>query len=305
MPGGPVRSRIGTDPIPGYFYGMEHRPQLWFDPMNFDGFARFYDGDYRDYRDDIPLVLKTARTAGRAALELGCGTGRVLLPLAEAGCHVVGIDRSAALLSIARRKLAKRGFAPPAAEREAEGPWPVRLAQADMTGFRLAQREFDFAFVVSNTLMHVTTQAGQLMALRRARRHLRAGGLLLIDLFNPDIAYLESIAGIQELADRWEDEESGAQVLKWTTRTVDAARQLQETDFVYEEIFPDGRSAQTRLSFPLRFWWADEGAMLLEQAGFAVDEVYGDFDGSPYRSDSERLIFIARKEAAASGSSAR
>lgn len=284
---------------------MEHRPQLWFDPMNFDGFARFYDGDYRDYRDDIPLVLKTARTAGRAALELGCGTGRVLLPLAEAGCHVVGIDRSAALLSIARRKLAKRGFAPPAAEREAEGPWPVRLAQADMTGFRLAQREFDFAFVVSNTLMHVTTQAGQLMALRRARRHLRAGGLLLIDLFNPDIAYLESIAGIQELADRWEDEESGAQVLKWTTRTVDAARQLQETDFVYEEIFPDGRSAQTRLSFPLRFWWADEGAMLLEQAGFAVDEVYGDFDGSPYRSDSERLIFIARKEAAASGSSAR
>ncbi len=280
--------------------------------MNFDGFARFYDGDYRDYGDDIPLVLKTARAAGRAALELGCGTGRVLLPLAEAGCHVVGIDRSAALLAIARRKLAKRGFASPAAppetpgaEREAEGPWRVRLAQADMTGFQLAQRDFDFAFVVSNTLMHVTTQAGQLMALRRARRHLRAGGLLLIDLFNPDVAYLESIAGIQELADRWVDGESGAQVLKWTTRTVDAARQLQETDFVYEEIFPDGRSAQTRLSFPLRFWWADEGAMLLERAGFAVDEVYGDFDGSPYQSDSERLIFIARKEAAASGGSAR
>ena len=280
--------------------------------MNFDGFARFYDGDYRDYSDDIPLVLKTARAAGRAALELGCGTGRVLLPLAEAGCHVVGIDRSAALLAIARRKLAERGFASPAAppeapgaEREAEGPWRVRLAQADMTGFRFAQKEFDFAFVVSNTLMHVTTQAGQLMALRHARRHLRAGGLLLIDLFNPDVAYLESIAGIQELADRWVDGESGAQVLKWTTRTVDAARQLQETDFVYEEIFPDGRSAQTRLSFPLRFWWPDEGAMLLEQAGFAVDEVYGDFDGSPYQSDSERLIFIARKEAAASGGSDR
>ena len=78
--------------------------------MNFDAFARFYDGDYRDYTDDIPLVLQTARTAGRAALELGCGTGRVLLPLADAGCHVIGVDKSAALLAIARRKIAQHGY---------------------------------------------------------------------------------------------------------------------------------------------------------------------------------------------------
>jgi len=259
--------------------------------MNFDGFARFYDGDYRDYSDDIALVLKTARAAGRSVLELGCGTGRVLLPLAEDGCHVIGLDSSAALLAIARRKLAQHGYA----KQAADGYLKVKLVQGDMTDFQLAERGIDFAFVVSNTLMHVTTQAGQLKALQCAQRHLRVGGLLLIDLFNPDIAYLEAIAGIQELADWWEDEESGATVLKWSTRTVDAARQMQETVFVYEEVFADGRNAQTRLSFPLRFWWPDEGAMLLEQAGFAVDEVYGDFDGGPYRADSERLIFIARK----------
>ena len=265
--------------------------------MNFDAFARFYDGDYRDYRDDIQLVLKTARAAGRVALELGCGTGRVLLPLAEDGCHVTGIDTSAALLAVARRKLAKHGYASEtvASKTATEGSRAVRLVQADMTGFELVEKEFDFAFVVSNTLMHVTTQAGQLKALQCAQRHLRAGGLLLIDLFNPDVAYLEAIAGIQELADWWEDEESGATVLKWTTRNVDAARQLQETVFVYEEVFPDGRNAQTRLCFPLRFWWPDEGAILLERAGFTVDKLYGNFDGSPYRTDSERLIFIARK----------
>ena len=270
--------------------------------MNFDAFARFYDGDYRDYTDDIPLVLKTARTAGRAALELGCGTGRVLLPLADAGCHVIGVDKSAALLAIARRKIALHGHA---SQMAADHPLPVRLVQADMTSFQLAQTEVDFAFVVSNTLMHLITQAEQLMALQCANRHLRVDGLLLIDLFNPDVAYLESIAGIQELADWWEDDESGAQVLKWTTRYLDAARQLQETIFVYEEIFADGRNAQTRLAFPLRFWWPDEGALLLEQAGFAVDELYGDFDGSPYHPDSERLIFIARKKPVASGVAGR
>ncbi len=275
--------------------------------MDFDAFARFYDGDYRDYSDDIPLVLKTARAAGRTALELGCGTGRVLLPLAEDGFQVVGLDKSAALLAIARGKLAKQGFESEtvASDSAADGSRMVRLVQADMTSFELAQTEVDFAFVVSNTLMHLTTQAEQLLALQCAHRHLRAGGLLLIDLFNPDAAYLEAISGIQELADWWEDEESGARVLKWTTRYVDAARQLQDTIFVYEEIFPDGRNAQTRLAFPLRFWWPDEGALLLEQAGFAVDELYGDFDGSPYRPDSERLIFIARKKTAASGVSGR
>ena len=265
--------------------------------MNFDGFARFYDGDYRDYRDDIALVLRTARAAGRCALELGCGTGRVLLPLAEDGCRVIGLDTSGALLAIARRKLTKQGYVSEAAAfgPVADGSRQVRLVQADMTSFELAEREIDFAFVVSNTLMHVTTQAEQLKVLVCAQRHLRVGGLLLIDLFNPDVAYLEAISGIQELADWWEDGESGATVLKWSTRHVDAERQLQETVFVYEEVFPDGRNAQTRLSFPLRFWWPDEGAMLLEQAGFAVDELYGDFDGSPYRTDSERLIFVARK----------
>ena len=252
------------------------------DRMNFDAFARFYDDDYRDYADDIPLVLQTARTAGRTALELGCGTGRVLIPLADSGFHVIGVDGSAALLAIARRKVA-------------DHPLPIRLVQADMKSFRLAQTEVDFVFIVSNTLMHLTSQADQLMALESANRHLRVGGLLLIDLFNPDVAYLESISGVQELADRWEDGKSGAEVLKWTTRNLDAARQRQETLFIYEEIFPDGRSEQTRITFPLRYWWPDEGARLLQQAGFAVSELLGDFDGSPYRRDSERLIFIARK----------
>ncbi len=254
------------------------------DRINFDAFARFYDDDYRDYTDDIPLVVQTALTAGRAALELGCGTGRVLIPLAQAGCQVIGVDKSATLLAIARRKAARHGCAA-----------RIRLALADMTAFQLTQTEIDFVFVVSNTLMHLTTQADQLLALECAHRHLRVGGLLLIDLFNPDVAYLESISGIQELADRWEDPKSGAQVLKWTTRYLDAAQQLQGTLFIYEEKFADGRTAQTQLSFPLRYWWPDEGARLLEQAGFAVDELLGDFDGSPYGQDGERLIFIARK----------
>ena len=252
---------------------------------NFDPFAPFYDSDYRNYHDDIQLVVDLAQDAGGTALELGCGTGRVLVPLAATGCRVTGVDSSPALLALARRKGEQAGVTA-----------RLRLVEGDLRSFSLAEEGFDFAFCVSNTLMHLTTQADQLAVLRAAHRHLRPGGRLLVDLFNPDIPHLAAISGVQELADRWEDAERGATVLKWSVRRLDVARQLQETTFIYESVFADGRVEKTVLPFLLRFLWPSEGALLLEKAGFRVEEVWGDFDGHEYDSESERLIFLATKE---------
>ena len=90
----------------------------------FDAFARYYDADYRNYDDDVDLILTLAAESGDRVLELGCGTGRLLLPLAVQGHAVTGVDISPALLSIARSKLA--GW---------EGA-PVELVQADIVGFQ-------------------------------------------------------------------------------------------------------------------------------------------------------------------------
>ncbi len=252
---------------------------------NFDRFAPFYDNDYRNYSDDIQLVVDLAQDSGETALELGCGTGRVLIPLAATGCRVTGVDSSPALLALAQRKAEQMGVTA-----------RVLLSQDDLRSFALAETGFDFAFCVSNTLMHLTTQADQLAALRTAHRHLRPGGRLLLDLFNPDIPHLTAITGEQELADRWEDAERGATVLKWIVRRVDVARQLQETTFVYESVYADGRVEKAVLPFLLRFLWPSEGALLLEKAGFRVEDVWGDCDGNAYASDSEHLIFLASKE---------
>ncbi|RME62935.1 MAG: class I SAM-dependent methyltransferase [Caldilineae bacterium] len=252
--------------------------------MNFDAFARFYDGDYRNYVDDLPLILDVVQESGPRVLELGCGTGRVLLPLAAAGCQVTGVDGSAALLDAARRKVAEAGVQE-----------QVTLVHDDLRRFRLAQQDFDCAVCVSNTLMHLETQEDQLAGLRQAAAHLRPGGLLLVDLFNPDIPHLVAISGLQELADTWTDEATRTQVIKWCVRRVSVAEQRQETLFIYEELFPDGQVRRTALPFTLRFLWPSEGVLLLEKAGFAVEEILGDFDGSPYDDESERLIFIARK----------
>lgn len=251
---------------------------------NFDAFAPFYDYDYRDYREDIQLVVDLAQDTGEAALELGCGTGRVLVPLAATGCRVTGVDGSSALLEVARRKVEQSGVGA-----------RVLLAQADLRTFSLTERGFDFAFCVSNTLMHLNTQADQLAALINAQHHLRPGGRLLVELFNPDIPHLIAISGVQVLADQWHDEERGATVLKWIMRRIDVAQQLQETTFIYESIYRDGRSEKVVLPFTLRFLWPSEGVLLLEKAGFRIEELWGDCDGNEYDNDSEHLVFLASK----------
>ena len=250
----------------------------------FDRFARFYDADYRFYDEDIDLVVELAQQAGGDALELGCGTGRVLVPVAAAGRRVTGVDASPALLDIARRKLETAGVAARA-----------ELLEQDLRTFDAGAARFRFAFCVSNTLMHLTSGADQVRVLRRAHRHLQPGGTLLLALFNPDVPRLVEVAGLQELADRWTDAASGAEVIKWCVRNVDWTAQIQDTLFIYEEIFADGRVQRTLCPFPLRFLWRHEAELMLARSGFDVDAVWGSFDGDPYGAASENLILLARK----------
>ncbi len=251
---------------------------------HFDRFARFYDDDYRAYDDDLGLILELAEDAGGPVVELGCGTGRVLLPLADAGVATTGVDISPALLDVARAKLAAAGLAQ-----------RVTLVEADLRHPGLPEGAFALAICTSNTLMHLTDPGDQAAALHAACRLLRPGGLLMVDLFNPDIARLLEVNGLMELADRWRDDISGAEVTKWSVRSVDIAEQLQETLFIYEETLPNGETRRTNCPFTLRFLWRNEGELMLRAAGFVVEDVWGEFDGTPYDGLSDHLIFIARR----------
>ena len=256
------------------------------DPTSaFDAFATYYDADYRDYDDDIDLILTLAEECGDPILELGCGTGRLLAPLAAQGHFVTGIDISPALLAIARGKLQRLNLAQ-----------QVELHQEDLRTFALPRRDYGLAFCTSNTLMHLAQPGAQMAALDNAHRHLRAGGALLIDLFNPDVLRLAAVDGVQELADQWRDEASGAHILKWVVRSVDWAEQIQETVVIYEETLPGGGSRRTVCPFDLRFLWRHEAELMLRAAGFALEAVWGDFEGGDYDAASDHIILLGRKE---------
>jgi hypothetical protein len=142
--------------------------------------------------------------------------------------------------------------------------------------------------------MHLADPAGQVALLERTAAHLRPGGLLLIDLFHPDVARLVDVHGVMELADQW-TRDDGTEVIKWSVRTLDLAEQLQETLFIYEEIAPDGMVRRTHCPFTLRFLWRNEAELMLRLAGLQVEAVWGDFEGTPYDNQSEHLILLASK----------
>ncbi|NOZ28264.1 MAG: class I SAM-dependent methyltransferase [Chloroflexi bacterium] len=251
--------------------------------IDFDRFARFYDYEYGEFDADIPMYRGFAERAGSPILELACGTGRLLIPLARAGFQVTGIDISEAMLNIARSKAEAAGVQD-----------RVSLIRAEMQEFTLDQR-FHMALCALNSFMHLKTQAEQLAALRCWRHHLRPGGLLIIDLFPP---YPERLAErdrqliVQHI---WDHAEGGVTIVKQQTQQVDFAEQQIHVHFIYDEVSPDGAVRRTLAPFIMRYLGRFEMELLLDKAGYAIEAIYGSWDLDPFESESERMIFVARR----------
>ena len=250
--------------------------------MPFNSIARYYDQDDGRIEEDIPTILGFARKTGGPVLDLGAGTGRLTLPLAQAGYHVTGIDSAADMLAIARQRVEAAGLV----ER-------VTLVEMDFTQVELAQ-QFGLAYCGFNGFLHLIETEDQLAALRAWRRHLRPGGLLVIDVHNPHIEQFTAADGGLTLADQWIDPISSNVIHKLVTTEVDLADQTYTIHRFYDEIAADGVVRRTAITFETRILFRRELALLLQRAGFQSLQFYGDHDLSPWEADSPRIIAVAR-----------
>ncbi len=254
-------------------------------PTEMDRIARFFDAEYADYTDDLPVLRALAQRARGPLLELGCGTGRTLVPLAQAGFEIDGIDSSPEMLKIARAKVQAAGVGN-----------RVRLIEGDFRhGF--AAGRYHFAFALMNTFLHLE-QPERESTLREWHDALAPRGLLLIDVFAPDVAELAALNGRLEWDKTWTDPATGRQVMKFLARTVDPAEQVMEVSHIYDEIDTDGLVRRSVSSFELTYLWKNEAHLLLEKTGFEVEELYGDWEMNHFDSASERMILVAKKKTA-------
>ena len=250
---------------------------------NFDRFTRYYDLDHGDFREDIDLYRNFARRSGAPILEIGCGTGRVLIPLAEAGYDVTGIDVSPTMLASAAEKVAKCAVAP-----------RVQLVPADARDFCLPGR-FAFAFIAMNTFMLFVSLSEQLQVLERVAAHLRPGALLVLDLFNPDLSHLADARGVLVHDYTKRDPASGHTVSKCHASQVDVASQRLEMTFIYDELAEDGAVRRTVAPFTMHYFWRRELELLLDKAGYQLEQIYGSYELDEYTPESERMIAVAAR----------
>jgi SAM-dependent methyltransferase len=248
--------------------------------MDYDPFARFYDADFRNYHDDIPFLREMARRASGPILEPMCGTGRVLLPLAEAGVEVTGVDISPAMLDFARANLAEAGLLD-----------RVTLLQGDLRDIALPADRFAMAVIAVNSFMHLEETRDQLAALANLRRALTRRGLLVIDLFNPDP--VEIVREDNRLVLDREYELDGRQVQKFVAIETDAAAQRSHVTYIYDEVDGQGRLSRSTMRFTLRWLYRYELEHLLARAGFTLRNIYGNYELADYGTGSPRLIAVA------------
>jgi SAM-dependent methyltransferase len=246
--------------------------------------AQYYDLLYGNLADDLPMWEMVTQNVAGAILEVGCGTGRLLLPLAQAGHTLTGLDLSEVALSAAQTKIEAAGLAD-----------RITLQQADMRHFDLPQKDFALALVPLNTFMHCHTIDDQLSTLQTIHHHLQPAGQLIIDLFYPDPTLLAEADGRLYFEDETVAEMSGHPVQWYWRHDIDLARQMRHLVYILDEVDQAGVVRRTQIPFSLRFFYRYEMELLLRTSGFAVESIYGSYQLEPFESHSPRMIFVARK----------
>ena len=257
------------------------------DTSPYDLIAEFYDEDMgiNNPGEDIGFYVRRAVRAGENVLELGCGTGRITIPLVRAGCRTAGLDRSMAMLRRLRCKAA--------ASLHPEQRQRLHFFCADMADWSLRER---FALILCpfSAFTYLTGDKQRERMLDTVRRHLAADGMFILDLFVPrqEIIRLPDDHVFHDYRRKRQD---GTWLERTKTIRKDTFNQINLICRTYRFLTPDGtflRSITTQSH--IRYYFQKEVLRLLENAGFEVTAQYGDFAGSPYGDDSRVMVFICR-----------
>ncbi len=246
--------------------------------------AEFYDLEHDGFDEDLAFYLNMATLRGGPVLELGCGTGRIMKPLLDAGLKVTGLDSSAVMLNRARARLSsKRGRA------------DLSLVEGPMSSAAATQGgPFGVVILGLNGLLHATTSSEQRSVLKSARATLRPDGQLLLDVLNPATPSFQSLDFQVLLEGTWTTA-SGDRVDKFSSRRIDAATQEIEVSLWYDVTDPDGSVKRIHTGFTQRYVYLSELELMLELAGFQSWQVFGGYELEPFGEGSERIVIAAER----------
>jgi ubiquinone/menaquinone biosynthesis C-methylase UbiE len=238
--------------------------------------ARTYDPVYEVLRDpsgDVAFYVDQAKESGGPVLELGCGTGRVLIPTAQSGLSCVGLDASPEMLAVLREK---------------NPPENVELVNGRMETFDLGDRRFRLVTAPFRAMQHLLDIEAQLITLENVRRHLAPGGAFVFDVFDPKL---------DRMAIPEEPENEGVSFVHdgHEMRRRESVRRDLSSQVLTVTFRIEGGPVvlQGSTEIKLRWYYRYELEHLLTRAGFANLTFYSGFTKGPWRA-GEDITVVAR-----------
>lgn len=252
-----------------------YKPELYdiVTPASFRGDTEWYRGKARQY--------------GGPVLELGAGTGRITLAIAQDGILVHALDSDPAMLATLQQKLAHQ---PPDVRQR------VVAVVGDMRIFTMEER---FALIIApfRAFLHNLTEHDQLACLDRVREHLRPAGRFAFNVFHPSLEYMAQHTGA--LARVWRRvgtfaRADGGCIVRSESNQYDTVRQLVDSHHRYEEYGPDGTLTRTSLHrLQLAYLYPSDLRRLLKEVGFHSVQITGGFDDRQFENDMDELVIEA------------
>jgi len=236
-----------------------------------------YDMENSDFEPDGPFILALAQKLGGPVLELGCGTGRLTIPLAQSGINIVGVDIVAGMIERAREK--SKGL-------------PIEWIVADARALQLG-RKFRLIFESGSVFHHMLTRSDQEAYLARVREHLEDEGRLVINLFFPHASRLVSTDAEED----WftAQRPDGVEIRVSGIDQYDGIRQIRTETAYRRWTDADGQENLRVVPLSLRYVFPQEMEALLHYNGFEIVELYGNPDMSPLTNESSAMIYVCRK----------
>jgi len=237
-------------------------------------------------RLDFNFYKWVTQVFGDPILEVGCGTGRVLIPTALAGFQIIGIDPNASRVKICVEKIAENGVSDNAS-----------ALVASILDYQTEQR-FALVTMPFRSFQHILTPAEQEIALRNILNLLQPGGHCIIDIFNPNIQFLANAKLGEEIRGESAVPLPDGRSVELCSRVVERnyAQQTQHCEEIYIVRDTDGSEHRIVLPFTTRYTFKYEIEHLSRLVGFRVLETFGDFERTPFGDEaSDEILMILQK----------
>ena len=252
--------------------------------------ASYYDGAYaaKSDLDDEEFYLRIAANLAGQALEIGCGTGRILLPTAQQGTRIHGLDKSPSMLEILRSKVRRE---------PSEISDRIVLHEGDMRNFSIAER-FQLVTMPFRAMQHMYTLDDQVAALKAAREHLADDGRVVFDVFYPKLDRI--LTGVGEEIHELEWVADAAQGLRvrraFLKEEVNKIEQWFSGRFIFRTYRGDELVKTENAGLKMSFYTYPHCRALFRLAGLRVISEWGSFDRKPLDNDADAMIFLLEPE---------